>query len=106
MAALADDTRSLFRAHWVCCNGSVILIYVSVTLSNVSKICVTETLIVSVTQIFDFFVCNMQVRSYCASAICQREDEEEKRSLIIDLKRHARLAVAWSRHGSLVPRST
>ena len=24
----------------------------------------------------------------------------------IDLKRHARLAVAWSRHGSLVPRWT
>jgi len=32
--------------------------------------------------------------------------EEEERSLIIDLKRHARLAVAWSRHGSLVPRWT
>ena len=24
----------------------------------------------------------------------------------IDLKRHARLAVAWSRHGSLIPRWT
>ena len=34
------------------------------------------------------------------------EEEEEERSLIIDLKRHARLAVAWSRHGSLVPRWT
>ena len=30
----------------------------------------------------------------------------ERRSLIIDLKRHARLAVAWSLHGSLVPRWT
>ena len=27
-----------------------------------------------------------------------------EKSLIKDLKRHARLAVAWSRHGSLVPR--
>ena len=32
--------------------------------------------------------------------------EEEQRSLITDLKRHARIAVAWSRHGSLVPRLT
>ena len=36
----------------------------------------------------------------------QEEEEEEERSLIIDLKRHARLAVAWSLHGSLVPRWT
>ena len=34
------------------------------------------------------------------------EEEEEERGLIIDLKRHARLAVAWSRHGSPVPRWT
>jgi len=34
------------------------------------------------------------------------EEEEEENSLIIDLKRYARLAVAWSRHGSLVPRWT
>ena len=33
-------------------------------------------------------------------------EEEEERSLIIDLKRHARPAVAWSRHGSPVPRWT
>ena len=30
----------------------------------------------------------------------------EERSLIVDLKRHTQLAVAWSRHGSLVPRWT
>ena len=30
--------------------------------------------------------------------------EEEERSLIKDLKRHVRLAVAWSQHGYLVPR--
>jgi len=30
---------------------------------------------------------------------------EEERSLIVDLKRHTQLAVAWNRHGSLVPRS-
>ena len=34
----------------------------------------------------------------------EEEEEEEESSLIIDLKRYARLAVAWSRHGSLVPR--
>jgi len=28
----------------------------------------------------------------------EEEEEERKRSLIKDLKRHARLAVAWSRH--------
>ena len=36
----------------------------------------------------------------------RKGEEEEERSLLIDLKRHARLAVAWSRHGSLVPRWT
>ena len=35
-----------------------------------------------------------------------REEEEEERSLIVDLKRHTQLAVAWNRHGSLVPRWT
>ena len=34
------------------------------------------------------------------------EEEKEERSLIIDLERHTRLAVAWSRHGSPVPRRT
>ena len=33
-------------------------------------------------------------------------EEEEERSLIKDLKRCAQLAVAWDRHGSLVPRWT
>ena len=28
---------------------------------------------------------------------------EEERSVIEDLKRHTQLAVAWNRHGSLVP---
>ena len=36
----------------------------------------------------------------------QEEEEEEERSLIVDLKRHTQLAVAWNRHGSLVPRWT
>ena len=35
-----------------------------------------------------------------------RYDDEEERSLIKDLKRYAQLAVAWDRHGSLVPRWT
>ena len=39
-----------------------------------------------------------------AATTWMEEKEEEERSLSIDLKRHARLAVAWSRHGSLVPR--
>jgi len=34
------------------------------------------------------------------------QEEEEERSLIVDLKRHTQLAVAWNRHGSLVPRWT
>jgi len=34
------------------------------------------------------------------------EEEEEERGLIVDLKRHTQLAVAWNRHGSLVPRWT
>ena len=34
------------------------------------------------------------------------EEEEEERSSIKDLKRYAKLAVAWDRHGSLVPRWT
>ena len=34
------------------------------------------------------------------------QEEEEERSLIKDLKRYAQLAVAWDRHGSLVPRWT
>jgi hypothetical protein len=34
------------------------------------------------------------------------EEEEEERSLIKDLKRYAQLAVAWDRHGFLVPRWT
>jgi len=33
-------------------------------------------------------------------------EEEEERSLIEDLKRHTQLAVAWSRHGSVVRRWT
>ena len=33
-------------------------------------------------------------------------EDEEERSLIKDLKRNARLAVARDRHGSLVPRWT
>jgi len=41
-----------------------------------------------------------------ASRVEVLEEEKEERSLIIDLKRHARLAVAWNRHGSLVPRWT
>ena len=36
----------------------------------------------------------------------EEEEEEEERSLIKDLKRYAQLAVAWDRHGSLVPRWT
>jgi len=32
--------------------------------------------------------------------------QEEERNLIEDLKRHTQLTVAWSRHGSLVPRGT
>jgi len=39
----------------------------------------------------------------CDCPVCVQEEEEE-RSLIKDLKRYARLAVAWDRHGSLVPR--
>jgi hypothetical protein len=35
-----------------------------------------------------------------------REEEEDERSLIVDLKGHTQLAVAWSRDGSLVPRWT
>jgi len=35
-----------------------------------------------------------------------RREEEEERSLIEDVKRHTQLTVAWSRHGSLVPRRT
>jgi hypothetical protein len=35
-----------------------------------------------------------------------RRRGREERSLIIDLKRHTQLAVAWNRHGSLVPRWT
>ena len=34
------------------------------------------------------------------------EEEEEERDLINDLKRYGRLAVAWNRHGSPVPRRT
>ena len=34
------------------------------------------------------------------------EEEVEEQALIKDLKRHARLAVAWDRHGSPVPRWT
>ena len=34
------------------------------------------------------------------------EEEEEERDLINDLKRYGRLAVAWNRHGSPVPRWT
>jgi len=33
----------------------------------------------------------------------EEEEEEEGEELIKDLKRHARLAVAWDRHGSLDP---
>ena len=36
----------------------------------------------------------------------EEEEEEEERDLINDLKRHGRLAVAWDRHGSPVPRWT
>ncbi len=36
----------------------------------------------------------------------EEEEEEEERSLITELERHVRLAVVWSRHGSLVPRWT
>jgi hypothetical protein len=32
------------------------------------------------------------------------EEEEEERDLFNDLKRYGRLAVAWDRHGSPVPR--
>jgi len=35
-----------------------------------------------------------------------REEEEEERDLINDLKRYGRLAVAWNRHGFPVPRWT
>jgi hypothetical protein len=34
------------------------------------------------------------------------EEKEEERGLINDLKRHGRLAVAWDRHGSPVPKWT
>jgi hypothetical protein len=33
------------------------------------------------------------------------KEEEEEKSLIKDLKRYAQLAVAWDRHGSLVPKT-
>ena len=36
----------------------------------------------------------------------EEEEEEEERDLINDLKRYGRLAVAWNRHGSPVPRWT
>jgi len=36
----------------------------------------------------------------------RRREKEEERILIKDLKRHGRLAVAWDRHGSPVPRWT
>jgi hypothetical protein len=41
-----------------------------------------------------------------AMAVDIQEEEEEERSLIVDLKRHTQLAVAWNRHGSPVPRWT
>jgi len=34
----------------------------------------------------------------------EAEAEAEAEALIVDLKRHTQLAVAWNRHGSLVPR--
>jgi len=34
------------------------------------------------------------------------KEEEDEKSLIKNLMRHARLAVAWDRHGSQVPRWT
>jgi len=46
--------------------------------------------------------------SIMAVRICtkEEEEEEEERDLINDLKRYGRLAVAWNRHGSPVPRWT
>jgi len=39
--------------------------------------------------------------------MCQSmPEEEEERRIIKDLKMHAQLAVAWSRHGFPVPRWT
>ena len=45
------------------------------------------------------------VADWCAAAVVALEEEEE-RDLIKDRKRHGRLAVAWDRHGSPVPRWT
>jgi len=39
-------------------------------------------------------------------SVKRKEEEEEERDLIKDLKRYCRLAVAWNRHGSPVPRWT
>ena len=36
----------------------------------------------------------------CPTPAVSEEEDHKRRSLIIDLERHARLAVAWSRHGS------
>jgi len=46
-----------------------------------------------------------QKRVVCAK-FSYEEEEEEERDLINDLKRYGRLAVAWNRHGSPVPRWT
>ncbi len=50
--------------------------------------------------------CRINTKSKHRSPLLQEEEEEEQRSLIIDLKRHIQLTVAWSGHGSLVPRRT
>ena len=42
----------------------------------------------------------------CGGEEEEEEEEEEERDLIKDLKRHGRLAVAWDRRGSPVPRWT
>ena len=48
----------------------------------------------------------MKFNLTCDRSEEEEEEEEEERSLIKDLERHARLAVAWSRRVSLVPRWT
>ena len=44
-------------------------------------------------------------RNFVRSTAWRLEEEEEERSLIVDLKRHTQLAVAWNRHGLVAPSS-